>query len=435
MKTLYIDCGMGAAGDMLTGALLELFPDKEAICEQLNDLQIPGVRYEISRAEKCGITGTHVTVRVHGEVEGEHDHHGHDHHSHEHGHHVHTHTGMHAIEHLVWDLHLPDKVEKDVLSVYRILAEAESRAHGVPVPEIHFHEVGTMDAVADITAVCYLLDLLSPDEIAASPVHTGCGEVHCAHGILPVPAPATANILKGIPIYSDGTRGELTTPTGAALLKHFVRRFGPMPAITTEAIGYGMGTKDFEKANCVRILYGSVSESAPAVEAREEPEACASTTGEKEAEAHNGLKDRVCELSCNIDDMTGEEIGFAVERLLEEGALDVYTIPIGMKKNRPGIMICVLCREQDKERMSREIFRYTSTLGIRETTAVRSILHRTSETVSTPCGEVRIKKGYGYDVGKEKAEYEDLARLAREQGVSLREILKKLTTSAEYMIY
>lgn len=455
MRTLYIDCSMGIAGDMFTGALLDLFPEKEEITAQLNALGLPGVQYQISRTQKCGIEGTHMTVSIHGEVEGEHYHthdqdehkHGHEHdhshehehdhshdHHHDHGHdhhgHTHTHTGMHAIEHIVWDLHLPEKVERDVLAVYRIIAEAESQVHGMPVTEIHFHEVGTMDAVADVTAVCFLLDRLGVEEIVCSPVHVGCGEVHCAHGILPVPAPATANILKGIPIYSDGTRGELTTPTGAALLKHFVSRFEGMPPMTVSSIGYGMGTKDFGKANCVRLLLGETGQQ----------EAAFITTGESTSNRlqdqvtglacnPDELKDQVTELACNLDDMTAEGIGFAMDCLLEAGALDVYTIAINMKKNRPGTMLCVLTKEEKKEEMIRLLFKHTTTIGIRETVMHRSILKRETETIHTPCGAVRCKKVSGYGTGRQKLEYEDLARIAREQNLSLSDIRMLVETA------
>ena len=246
---------------------------------------------------------------------------------------------MHDIEHIVCNhLDLPEKVKADVMTVYRLIAEAESAAHGVPVTEIHFHEVGTMDAIADITAVCMLMNELSPDAVIASPVHVGSGHVHCMHGILPVPAPATAYILKDVPMYSGRIRGELCTPTGAALLKHFVTEFGAMPIMTVHAIGYGMGKKDFEMANCVRAMLGETQDSG----------------------------DEIIELSCNMDDMTGEKTGFAVEKLFEAGALDVYTIPIGMKKNRPGILLRVMCRESDKEIMIRSLFKHTTTIGIRE---------------------------------------------------------------------
>ena len=277
MRTLYIDCGMGAAGDMLTAALLEIADSKEEMVKALNGLGIPGVTYVAEDAVKCGIKGTHMAVRYNGAEEDEHMHehhheHGHEHHHehdhehhhehdhehhHEHDHeHHHEHHGMHDIEHIVSHINVSDKVKSDVLAVYNLIAEAESDAHGCPVSEIHFHEVGTMDAVADVTAVCYLMDKLGVERIIASPVHVGAGTVKCAHGILPVPAPATAYILRNVPIYGGEIKSELCTPTGAALLKHFVSEFGNMPVMSTERIGYGMGKKDFERANCVRVMLG-----------------------------------------------------------------------------------------------------------------------------------------------------------------------------------
>lgn len=262
MKTLYLDCGMGAAGDMLTAALVELLPDPSAFIAELNGLGLPGVEIVQEKAEKCGIAGTHISVKIHGEEEGGHHHHhehGHEH-SHSHGHAHHHHSGMHDIEHIVSGLPVSEKVKADILAVYGQIAQAESKAHGVPVQEIHFHEVGTLDAVADITAVCMLMEKLNVDQVVASPVHVGSGHVHCAHGILPVPAPATATILQGVPIYGGGVKGELCTPTGAALLKHFVSMFGNMPVMTVSAIGYGMGKKDFAAANCLRAMLGESAE-------------------------------------------------------------------------------------------------------------------------------------------------------------------------------
>jgi uncharacterized protein (TIGR00299 family) protein len=232
---------MGAAGDMLTAALLELMPNADEFIEELNSIGIPKVKYVKESSVKCGICGTHIRVFVDGIEEGEHHDHSHNHN------HEHSHSGLHEIEHIVCQhLNLPTKVKDDVMAVYELIAEAESKAHGVPVSEIHFHEVGTMDAIADVVAVCLLVNRLNVDKIIASPVHVGSGKVKCAHGILPVPAPATAYILKNLPIYSGAITGELCTPTGAALLKHFVNEFGNMPAMKTTAIGYGMGTKDFE---------------------------------------------------------------------------------------------------------------------------------------------------------------------------------------------
>lgn len=451
MKTLYLECGMGAAGDMLTAALLELMPDPEAAVAELNGLGIPGVQFSKEAVSKCGIGGTHMTVKVHGEEESEemfhhhHEHHDHSHehehdhesachehhdhlhehedhehahehthehedhehaheHSHEHthehgdaGHTHHHHSSLHDIEHIVCGhLNIPEQVKQDVMAVYGLIAEAESHAHGVPVTEIHFHEVGTMDAIADITAVCLLMNKIAPDQVIVSPVHVGSGHVHCAHGILPVPAPATAYILNGVPMYGGAVKGELCTPTGAALLKHFATRFGDMPVMRTETIGYGMGKKDFEQANCIRAMLGETEDAG----------------------------DSVLQLECNVDDMTAEELGFAMEAILEAGALEVYTVAAGMKKSRPGTILCVLCHEDAKETLVRVIFRNTTTIGVREHRCSRYTLKRSFETVQTPYGDVQKKLSSGYGVTREKYEYEDLARIAREQGLSLAEVRK-----------
>lgn len=378
MKLLYLDCGMGAAGDMLTAALLELFPDREAIIQELNGIGIPGVRYELETTQKCGITGSRMRVLVGHAEEGEPLHHQDPHN--------HAHSTPASIDHMISHLSLSQWAAEQARQVYRNIAAAESKVHGVTVEQIHFHEVGSMDALADVAAVCYLMEKLSPDRVEASPVHVGSGRISCAHGILPVPAPATAELLKGIPIYGGSITGELCTPTGAALLRQFVTSFGPMPVMTVDAVGYGMGKKDFAAANCLRVLLGHGAEEENAV----------------------------VELRCNLDDMTGEEIGFATEQLMAEGALDVFTTPIGMKKNRPGVLLTVLCKSKHRESMVRQLFRCTTTLGIREESCRRYTLARRTETTETPCGPLRRKIASGYGVERRKPEYEDLARIARQ---------------------
>ena len=240
------------------------------------------------------------------------------------------------------------------------------------------------------------MEKLSPEQVIVSPVHVGSGHVRCAHGILPVPAPATAYILKDIPIYGGGVKGELCTPTGAALLKHFAARFGDMPVMEVKSIGYGMGKNDFEAANCVRAMLGETKTS------------------------HND----VVELCCNLDDMTPEAVGFAMEILFEAGDLDVYTVPIGMKKSRPGILLCVMCKDSDKDNVLRLMFEHTSTLGIRENRSKRYTLTRTISTIDTPVGAVRKKHSEGYGVIRNKYEYEDIARIAKERGINLKEVIK-----------
>ena len=391
---------MGAAGDMLMAALYELLDDKQTFLDTMRGLGLPGIEISAEPAVKCGITGTHMKVLVHGseELDALHDHlHEHAHeHSHDHEHH--HHTDLHEIEHLLSHLDLPQTVRDDALAVYHRIAEAESKVHGRPVDQIHFHEVGTLDALADVVGVCLLMHLLAPEKVYASSVHVGSGQVRCAHGILPVPAPATALLLAGVPIYGGAIQGELCTPTGAALLTHFVTKFGELPAMRLLKSGYGMGTKDFPAANCVRAMLGE--QDAPTEE--------------------------ILELSCNLDDCTGEAIGFAMERLLDAGALDVYWTSVGMKKNRPGILLTCMCRPLDREKMVELLFRHTTTLGVRESAFRRYTLSRESKTIQTPNGDIRVKVSTGYGVVREKPEFDDLAKIARETGKSLSELQKNI---------
>jgi len=421
MKTLYFECNMGAAGDMLMAALLELHDNPQEFLNKLNNIGIPNALVTAEKSIKCGINGTLVRVAINGhEEESHHDHHDHSNHDHSHNDHVHHdhvhheheehnhphdhhhHNNFHDIEHLIGHLNVSDTVKKNVHAVYGLIAEAESNAHNVPIQQIHFHEVGNMDAVADITGVCMLIEELAPEIILASPINTGSGNVRCAHGILPVPAPATAYILQNIPIYSDKTAGELCTPTGAALLKHFVRKFCSMPVITIEKTGYGMGKKDFDKMNCVRVYAGNVS-GLPC--------------------QHTAANEEVTELVCNLDDMSPEAVAFAQQFLLEEGALDVWTAPIGMKKGRQGLLFTCLCRNEVKDKMVSLIFKHTTTLGIRENSIQRYVLEREQSEVQTKYGTIRIKTAYGFGVKKSKPEYEDIARIVREKGISIQDVL------------
>ena len=422
MKTLYIECNMGAAGDMLMAALSELLPDPEAFIARMNALGLPGVRFERQKTEKCGIIGTHIAVTVNGEDEHSHDvagtgnrygghghshdhgqHHGHLHddaeannpqlhehvHEHEHEYH-HHHASLHDICVIIEALDLPEAVKADSKAVYGRIAEAESKVHGRPVDHIHFHEVGTLDAVADVVGVCALMHEIAPEQVLVSPVHVGSGQVRCAHGVLPVPAPATALLLEGVPVYGGAIRGELCTPTGAALLVHFASDFGDMPAMTLEAVGYGMGTKDFPWANCVRALLGQT---------REAP-------------------DSAVELRCNLDDMTGEAIGYAAQCLRQAGALDVWTQAIQMKKDRPGTLLCCLCPPEREGEFASLMLKHTTTIGVRCQTLRRYTLEREAVTLETPYGPVRAKRSHGFGVDRVKPEFDDLAEIAERQGLS-----------------
>ena len=413
MKTLYLECSMGAAGDMLTAALLELVEDKQQFIDRINHLGLSGVRVTAEPSVKCGITGTHMKVTVDGEEEesldaqGHHHEHVHEHShahaherphdDHEHGHH--HHASVSDIDKLINGLNVSDQVKANAKAVYALIAEAESQVHGHPVSEIHFHEVGTLDAVTDVVSVCLLMEEIGAEEVVVSPVHVGSGHVRCMHGILPVPAPATALILKDVPTYGGHIQGELCTPTGAALLKHFASRFGDRPMMKPKAIGYGMGKKDFEQANCVRAFLGE----------------------------SEGKLEQITKLECNLDDMTGEDIGFAIEQLFNAGARDVFTQPIGMKKNRPGILLSVLCLPEDADRLAEEIMKHTSTLGIRRQEMSRYALQRSVGTVNTSYGEVRLKQASGMGVKRSKPEFDDIAAIARKYNVPLRTIREKIT--------
>lgn len=389
MKTLYLDCGMGAAGDILTAALLELHPDPEGFLRRFNSCGLPGVRTRLEPTVKCGVKGTRAVVEIDGKEERP-DGVGH----------AHRHRRLPDIEEILAQTDASDSARRDALAVYRLIAGAESKVHGEPVSEIHFHEVGELDAIADVLAVSMLLEELRPERIMASPVSVGGGFVRCAHGVLPVPAPATAELLRGIPTGGGDIQSELCTPTGAALLRHFCTAFGPMPVMRVEAVGCGMGKKDFERLNAVRAFWG-----------------------ESDGESAEEL---LFELACNLDDCTGEALGFAQEELLGAGALDVWTAPIGMKKGRPAVQLCCLCREEDREALLRLFFRHTTTLGVRVFPCTRYALRRESRTAETPLGPVRMKTAEGYGVRREKPEYEDLARLARENGLSLDEVRERL---------
>lgn len=412
MKTLFLECNMGAAGDMLMASLLELHDNPEEFLSRLNTVGIPNACVSAASSNKCGILGTHITVTVDGKEEHSVDaHENHNHllsheHSQEHDHtqdhshdnNEHHHSAMHDIEHLIGHLKVSDKVKHDALAVYDLIAKAESHVHGVPVTEIHFHEVGTMDAVADIVGVCMLMEELSPELVLASPVHVGSGQVHCSHGILPIPAPATAHILKDIPIYGGSILGELCTPTGAALLKHFVDKFDIMPIMTVSKVGYGMGKKDFKNANCLRVFIGETDKNA----------------------------DEVTELACNLDDMTPEAIAFVQQLLFDQGALDVYTIPIGMKKGRIGTLFTCMCRNELKDKMISLIFKHTTTLGLRENVSRRYTLHREQQEKQTQYGSVRVKTAFGYGITKSKLEYDDIAKIAQKNDLSLSDVIKKI---------
>ena len=416
MRILYLDCGMGAAGDMLAGALVSLLSkeEQESFIKMINNIGVDGVKVSLSDDAKCGITGKHFKVEIDGVEEHSHDVHEHEHHhehEQEHGHH-HEHGDGHndndnhghhhhgtdpfpkELETVAEELDCPNDIQK----VYELLAEAEAKVHGKDVSEIHFHEVGMKDALIDIASVVYLMNKLKVDKVVVSPVNVGFGKVKCAHGILPVPAPATAELVKGIPTYAGRFEGELLTPTGAALLKYYADEFSYQPLMNVIKCGYGTGNKNFESANVVKAVLGEVTDEL--------------------------ISENVIELNCNVDDMSAEDMAYATKALIENGAKDAFVTPVIMKKGRSGMLLTVLCSAIDKERFVSLIFKHTSTIGIRVKETERIILNRHEETVHTKLGDVRVKYSEGYGVKREKPEFEDLRKLAEENNISVAEARK-----------
>ncbi|MCY4535498.1 MAG: nickel pincer cofactor biosynthesis protein LarC, partial [Bryobacterales bacterium] len=346
MRLCYLDCFSGIAGDMLLGALVDAGLDVAVLQSEVAKLGIDGLTLRAEPVKRCGLAGT----KVH--VEARHDH---------------SHRSLATIERMIGESSLDDRVKRDSASVFRRLGEVEARAHAIPIEKVHFHEVGAFDSIADIVGSCAGLRALGVDRICCSPINLGSGTVQAAHGTMPVPAPATARLVEGVPTYSDGPSVELTTPTGAALAVTLGDSFGPPPAMRISLSGYGAGSRDFPgRANLLRVLVG-------------------------EAEEADTPAEQVWVLEANIDDMTPEMAGFAMERLLESGALDVTLTPVQMKKNRPGFTLTVLAAPHDRERLGAMMLAETSTLGLREVSARRRTLPRSWTEVSTSYGPVRIK--------------------------------------------
>ena len=399
MKRLFLDCQMGIAGDMLTATLLGLVDNPEIWIERLNQIGIPNVTYTLIPKEDKGLQGYRVAVTINGIEESEH-HKGspHDQHNTNHHHHVHG-RGLQGVTDIINSLSISDTCKQNAINVYNLVAQAEAKVHKSTVTQIHFHELGMLDAIADIVAVCVLLEALKFDEIIISPIHVGTGTVHCAHGELPVPAPATMELLAGIPMYADyQIKGELCTPTGAALAKYFGTAFSHMPVLTPTKVSYGFGTKQFERPNCIRAFVDIVNDS----------------------------EDTIIEMACNLDDMTPEEIGYAVEQLLLSPALDVFTTPIMMKKQRPSTMLTVLCKIDDIDSVRDLIFKHTTSIGIRYHRCDRYILNRSAGDIDWEGNRIAFKTSSGFGVERHKYEYDSLAAIAKQNDMSLLDLKRQL---------
>lgn len=420
---LYIECKMGAAGDMLMSALYELLSDtqKNEFVDTMNSVFGKDVQICPEAKNTCGINGTHIHVLALEAEEGcdqiddykvsDHDvhtnFHKHNHHEntirHEHSH-EHHHYSFMSVKHIIEELEIDKGVKTNAVKVYEIIGNAEAHVHNSTLENIHFHEVGSLDAMADVVGCCLLFHYLKPDRIICSPIHVGNGTVKCAHGILPVPAPATAEILKGIPYYTGNINSELCTPTGAAILKYFADSFSDMPPMAIQNIGYGIGNKQFDTANAVRIFIGD------------------KYTEQNMNKSNDYASDEILEISCNLDDMTGEELGYAMDVLLEAGALDVFFTPIYMKKNRPAVMLSCLCKTEDRDKFTDLMFKHTTTRGVRYTNYTRSKLNSAFEEIHTDAGIVRRKTSTGKNVEKAKLEFEDLRKIAKALDMSIEDV-------------
>jgi pyridinium-3,5-bisthiocarboxylic acid mononucleotide nickel chelatase len=421
MRIAYLECFSGISGDMFLGALVDAGVPSSLLEQAVAALNV-GARLEISTVLRSGIGATKVDVCVGDKKEGpsgelsDHNHdrfhndHGnaHEHaHEHPHPHHHNEHAhGRHLneIRRIISAAAIDNRAKERALAIFQALGESEAKIHNVAIDKIHFHEVGAVDAIVDIVCAAVGSVALGVDEWICSPVNVGGGTVQCAHGRIPVPAPAVVEMLKGVPVYSSGIEKELTTPTGAAILKTLVCRFGSVPSYTMERCGYGAGTRDFPaQPNVLRLTVG---ESIDANQA---------TTPEL-----------VSVLEANIDDLNPQVFGYVMDKLLDSGALDVFGTPVQMKKNRPAILLTVLARTEDVQRLGKIIFAETSTLGIRMRDERREVLKRRAETVRTQWGDVRMKiANLNGTVTNCAPEYEDCRRIASEHRVPLKTVMQE----------
>jgi uncharacterized protein (TIGR00299 family) protein len=437
MRIAYLDCFSGISGDMFLGALIDAGVSVEIFGDAVEALGI-GANLAVSRVNRSGITATKIDVVVNGETDsprkasgapphkhsrtkpdpsassGQAQHeHPHEHaHAHEHHHGDHEHgRGLVEIREIIRSAKLSESAKRTAIAIFEKLGAAEAKIHNVPVEQIHFHEVGAVDALVDIVCASVGAEALGVDEFICSPLNVGGGTVKCAHGTFPVPAPATVELLKGAPVYSSGIEAELVTPTGAAIIATFAKRFAPFPEMQIEKTGYGAGSRDIPgHANVLRITIGEMSR----------------TVADKSVRATQVSEDTITVLEANLDDLNPQVFGYVMDRLLEEGALDVFGTPVQMKKNRPGTLLTVLSKPGDADKLAHIIFAETTTLGIRRRDEIRQVLARKSVKVSTPFGDVRIKvASLNGTISSYAPEYEDCRRIAAEQRVPLKRVMQE----------
>jgi hypothetical protein len=433
MRIAYLDCFSGVSGDMFLGALVDAGVSPRLLENTVMALGV-GAKIEISKVMRSGISATKVDVWVDGEkdmpredywakkeTERAHsDSHAHEHGPHSHSHsdqhgdsvahnheHPHAHRGLSEIRTIITNASISESAKMTAIRIFEALGAAEAKIHNVAIESIHFHEVGAVDAIVDIVCAAVGSEALGVDEFVCSPLNVGGGTVQCAHGTFPVPAPATVELLKDVPVYSSGIQAELVTPTGAAIVRTLARRFGPFPEMKVEKSAYGAGSRDLAgRPNVLRLAVGQAMGTAAAVPKSE----------------------TICVLEANLDDLNPQVFGYVMDQLLGQGALDVFGVPVQMKKNRPGTLLTVLCKPEDAEKLIRTLFSETTTLGVRQREEFRQVLARRWENVRTQWGEVRIKiASMNGTVTNYAPEYEDCRRIAAEQHVPLKTVMQEAT--------
>jgi uncharacterized protein (TIGR00299 family) protein len=390
MKIAYFDCFSGASGDMILGALMDAGLGLEQLKEELAKLRLTHYDLQVKKVSKKGIGGSQAVVII------------------EHDHHHHHHRHLHDIEEIIGESDLEESVKEKSIKIFRRLAEAEAKVHKATIEEIHFHEVGAMDAIIDVVGGVAGLNALGIEAVYCSPLHVGTGTVECAHGTLPVPAPATAELVKGRPIYSSGVEGELLTPTGAAILTTLSSGFGPMPHMTLDQIGYGSGTSDPAIPNLLRVAIGEMQEELKGYET-----------------------ESVAVIETSIDDMNPEVYDYLIGKMLEMGAFDVFLSPLQMKKNRPGTMVTVICQPEMIGKFSDFLMRETTAIGLRWRVDNRIKARRIAKEVKTKYGAIKFKVAHvGDGVINAAPEYEDCKRIALEKKVPLKKVLEEAMSAA-----
>jgi hypothetical protein len=418
VKTLYFDCFSGISGDMTIGALLDVGLDFDFLKTELDKLPIDGFDVRLSRVERASISAAKFDVLTTDDVGHSHNHsHKHDHDdAHAHGHEGHSHRRASQIMDMIRGSRLSAPVRKRAVEIFEKLAISEGQVHQMPPEDVEFHEVGAVDSIVDIVGAAIGLESIGVDRFLCSPINIGGGFIHCQHGVYPVPAPATASLLAHAPIYSRHVEAELVTPTGAAILAATIDRFGPMDGFRIDTVGYGAGSKSFDNfPNCLRLFRGTEDERPAS-----DPRAFDSSASDLSA---SDLSDGVVVIEANIDDMSAENLAYAAEKLIEVGALDVLTIPVLMKKGRPGHLLQVIAPTGLEDDMSRTMFEETTTIGVRMRPTSRRVLDRETVQVSTPGGPVSVKvSSFRGKIVNVSPEYEDCARLARSSGRPFKDV-------------